>query len=472
MWFRNDLRIDDNPALTEACKRSDRGVIAAFVYTPDQWRLHDWAPIKVDFIRQTLMELSDALARKNISLRLLTTPDFRGVPRALVELARECDCNAIYFNEEYEINEKRRDERVSHLFKGERGEICSFTDQCVFKPGSIRTGEGRFYTVYTPFKRAWYRAYESSYDDVSPVSKPRKLPEMIGKPDKIPYSFDGYKEIPSHAEHWTPGEKAASRRLSSFLETRVESYKDNRDIPSIDATSMLSPYLACGSISIRRCVYEAIQCSGGQINKGSPGAVHWISELIWREFYKHILVGFPRVSMHRAFNLSTERIKWIKNDEHLNAWQRGRTGVPIVDAAMRQLVQTGWMHNRLRMVTAMYLTKNLFIDWRAGERFFMQHLIDGDLAANNGGWQWSASTGTDAAPYFRIMNPHSQSKRFDPQGDFIRAYLPELNDLSAADIHDPSQLPSLVKSNLDYPEPIVDLSKSRRRAIETFQSLK
>jgi len=472
MWFRNDLRIEDNPALTEACRRSDRGVVAVFVCTPEQWRQHDWAPVKVDFIRRTLVELSEDLSSKNIALKILTAPNFRGVPQALVDLAQEYDCNALFFNEEYEVNEQQRDEAVSEQFESERGEVYTFTDQCVFRPGSIRTGEGRFYTVYSPFKRSWYKAYESNPEVVSPLSKPRKLPEMVGKPGKIPGFFDGYKEIPSHAEQWVAGEKAANRRLSSFLERRIESYQDKRDFPSIDATSVLSPYLACGSISLRRCVHEAVQRNGGQISKGSPGAVHWISELIWREFYKHILVGFPRVSMHRAFNHSTERINWIRNEEHLDAWKEGRTGVPIVDAAMRQLVQTGWMHNRLRMITAMYLTKNLFIDWREGERFFMQHLVDGDLAANNGGWQWSASTGTDAAPYFRIMNPHSQSKRFDPNGDFIRTYLPELDRLSNVDIHDPSQLPPLAKAKLDYPDPIVDLSKTRQHAIEAFQSLK
>lgn len=472
VWFRSDLRLDDNPALHHACTRSDRGVVGVFVVTPEQWRLHDWAPVKVDFVRRTLAELSGVLAEKNIALRILSVPDFAAVPAALRKLAHETGCDALFFNEEYEVNERRRDEAVTKQFRSELGEVYAYPDQCVFKPGTVRTGEGRYYTVYSPFKRAWYRAYESDPESAVPLGKPRKLPEMIGAPDPVPAKIKGYESIPAHAKDWAAGESAAQKRLNSFLEKRIEAYKDERDFPGIDATSVLSPYLACGAISLRRCAHEAIRWNGGKLDKGSAGAVHWISELIWREFYRHILVGFPRVSMHRAFNLSTESLEWSENEEHLAAWQEGRTGVPIVDAAMRQLVRTGWMHNRLRMIAAMFLTKNLFIDWRKGERFFMRHLIDGDLAANNGGWQWSASTGTDAAPYFRIMNPYSQSKRFDPDGSFIRRYVPELSGIEGEAIHDPSHLPPMARARIDYPGPIVDVSASRQWAIEAFRAIK
>lgn len=472
VWFRSDLRLDDNPALHAACARSDSGVVAVFVVTPAQWRAHDWAPVKVDFVRRTLEGLSSALAERNIALRILTVPEFSGVPRAILKVAQVSGCDALCLNEEYEVNERRRDAAVTELFRAEIGEVFAFTDQCVFRPGMIRTGEGRFYTVYSPFKRAWYKAYESDRDSATPLGKPKKQPEMIGSPDVVAKSVEGYEDIPAHARGWEAGERVACRKLDTFLANRIDVYKDERDFPGIDATSVLSPYLACGAISLRRCVHEAVRWNGGKLDKGSPGAAHWISELIWREFYKHILVGFPRVSMHRAFNLSTEGLKWAENEEHLRAWQDGRTGVPIVDAAMRQLVQTGWMHNRLRMIAAMFLTKNLFIDWRHGERFFMRHLIDGDLAANNGGWQWSASTGTDAAPYFRIMNPYSQSKRFDPAGTFIRRYVPELSRIEGETVHDPSQLPPMARARIDYPDPIVDVSATRERAIEAFRAIK
>ncbi|ERI52767.1 hypothetical protein N878_17765, partial [Pseudomonas sp. EGD-AK9] len=214
----------------------------------------------------------------------------------------------------------------------------------------------------------------------------------------------------------------------------------------------------------------ALRANRGEFDSGNPGAVTWINELLWREFYKHILVGYPRVSMHRAFRQETEALPWRDAPDELAAWQQGRTGLPIVDAAMRQLRATGWMHNRLRMIVAMFLTKNLLIDWREGERFFMRQLIDGDLAANNGGWQWSASTGTDAAPYFRIFNPISQSQKFDPDGHFIRHWVPELAGLNKRDIHDPAALGGLL-APAGYPRPIVDLARSRERALAAFKHL-
>jgi deoxyribodipyrimidine photo-lyase len=200
------------------------------------------------------------------------------------------------------------------------------------------------------------------------------------------------------------------------------------------------------------------------------GAVTWINELLWREFYKHILVGYPRVSRHRAFRPETEALAWRHAPEELLAWQQARTGLPIIDAAMRQLLETGWMHNRLRMVVAMFLTKNLLIDWREGERFFMRHLIDGDLAANNGGWQWSSSTGTDSAPYFRIFNPLSQSVKFDAEGVFIKHWLPELAGLSKKEVHNPANLGGLF-GVAGYPLPIVNLGESRARALAAFKNL-
>lgn len=217
-------------------------------------------------------------------------------------------------------------------------------------------------------------------------------------------------------------------------------------------------------------MHAALQSNQGEFESGKVGAVTWINELLWREFYKHILVGYPRVSRHRAFRPETEALAWRDAPDDLAAWQEARTGLPIIDAAMRQLLDTGWMHNRLRMVVAMFLTKNLLIDWREGERFFMRHLIDGDLAANNGGWQWSSSTGTDSAPYFRIFNPLSQSEKFDSEGLFIKHWLPELAGLNKKEIHNPAHLGGLF-GVADYPAPIVNLSASRERALAAFKNL-
>jgi deoxyribodipyrimidine photo-lyase len=240
----------------------------------------------------------------------------------------------------------------------------------------------------------------------------------------------------------------------------------------VAGTSRLSPYLAVGVVTARQCLRAAIDANRGRLDRGHPGPRAWIDELIWREFYRHVLVGFPRVSMNRAFRPETEPLPWRQDERQFKAWCQGRTGVPIVDAAMRQLQQEGWMHNRLRMIVAMYLAKDLFIDWRRGERHFMHHLIDGDLASNNGGWQWAASTGTDAAPYFRVFNPHRQSRRYDPEGLFIRRYVPELRELDSGSIHDPSAIDRRDFSRLGYPAPLCDHGQARRQVISAFKRLR
>jgi deoxyribodipyrimidine photo-lyase len=223
-------------------------------------------------------------------------------------------------------------------------------------------------------------------------------------------------------------------------------------------------------LSFRQCCQAVLAENDGRLNEGDAGLTAWVNELVWREFYQHIVIGFPRVCRHRAFQQHTEALAWRDDETAFTAWCEGRTGYPIVDAAMRQLVETGWMHNRLRMVTAMFLTKHLLIDWRRGEAFFLRHLIDGEFAANNGGWQWAASTGTDAAPYFRIFNPTTQSQRFDPEGTFIKTYLPSLATLSAKQRHAPPAGDLLGQA--DYPAPIVDHKAARARALDAFKALK
>ncbi|MCA9279504.1 MAG: deoxyribodipyrimidine photo-lyase [Phycisphaeraceae bacterium] len=472
VWMRTDLRTHDNPALHHACKASSRGVVAVFTICPKQWLSHDMAPIKAAFILRNLKDLSETLAKKNIALKIIETPTFATVPKLLKKLANEHECDALYFNREYEVNEQERDEEVTKVFESAGISIHAFTDQCVFAPGEVLTGKGDPYTVFTPFKKSWCAAVDEDRDRIELLSAPRKLAEMVSTPDDIPASIKGFSIADPREDLWHAGEKHAISRLNAFIENRLRSYKDARDVPAINGTSTISPYLASGVVSLRTCVHAAVQANNGKLDTGNIGATTWISELVWREFYKHILFHFPRVCKHRAFKVETERLRWNDNNEHFAAWCEGRTGFPIVDAAMRQLVQTGWMHNRLRMIVAMFLSKNLFLDWRLGERFFMRHLIDGDLAPNNGGWQWSASTGTDAAPYFRIFNTVTQSKKFDPDGSFIRKFVPELKDVDNDAIHDPSTLPELARANLDYPQPIVDLKQTRERAIEAFRELK
>lgn len=476
VWFRADLRTADNPALHHAARDPSAGIIGVFILSPDQWREHDWAPVKVDFLLRHLRALSESLARLNIPLLIERTPRFDGQPDLLLRLARAHGCTALHFNDEYEVNESRRDGAVKDLFALHGLAVRSFTDQCLVTPGDLRTGEGRPYTVFTPFRKALY-ARLRSIGDLSPLPPPRRRPAMPSgvTPSPVPDRIDGFTSTVDPSL-WPAGEDVAQRRLRDFIASRIRDYKARRDFPALNATSVLSPYFTLGSLTHRQAVSAALDANGGQLDSGDPGVVHWISEVAWREFYRHILVAFPRVCMGRAFKPATERIRWDRSDDRFSAWCEGRTGVPIVDAGMRQLLATGWMHNRVRMITAMYLTKDLFIDWRRGERHFMRHLVDGDLASNNGGWQWSASIGTDAAPYFRIFNPVMQSRKFDPRGDYIRRYVPELADLDGGEdgsgpIHDPSELPTLLRSRIDYPSPLVDRTRVRDRVLAAFQGL-
>ncbi|MFC7001925.1 cryptochrome/photolyase family protein [Pseudobowmanella zhangzhouensis] len=235
----------------------------------------------------------------------------------------------------------------------------------------------------------------------------------------------------SWLERWPAGEQLAQQQLQRFVHEAIRDYKQTRDFPAQDNTSRLSAYQAVGALSTMQCLRAALAENNGELDSGNEGIVTWINELIWRDFYRHLLVAYPDLCKHKAFKSDTDRLPWKHDEDKFQRWCEGNTGYPIVDAAMRQMNQTGWMHNRLRMIVAMFLTKHLFIDWRWGERYFMQKLVDGDLASNNGGWQWSASTGCDAVPYFRIFNPVTQSERFDPKGDFIRNYVPEIAKFDA-----------------------------------------
>ena len=321
---------------------------------------------------------------------------------------------------------------------------------------------------FTPYRKVWDT---KALDFKKPLPKPRKQQELGVESSLVPSKVKGFDFSNARNDLWPAGEPEARKRLKKFS-ARISSYDQARDVPSVNGTSLLSPYLAAGVISPRQCMAAALAANGGKITGKNDGARIWISELTWRDFYTHVMVGFPRVSKHQPFKPKTEAIPWRDSEKDFSAWKNGRTGYPIVDAGMRQLNQTGWMHNRLRMVTAMFLSKHLLIDWRLGERYFMQKLIDGDLSANNGGWQWSASTGTDSVPYFRIFNPFSQSKRFDTDGIFIKKLCPELKDIQAKSLHDEKKFAkALSESDCDYPSYIVDYKAGRERALTAFKSL-
>ena len=467
LWLRSDLRQHDNTALSAAAERGP--VIAVFLISPQQWLSHDDAPCKVDFWLRNLRTLSDSLKQLNIPLLIRTAPTWEQAPSVLSELCQQFDIHAVHANQEYGINETRRDDAVAQTLEAQGIEFHRYLDQLLFQPGSILTQSGSYFQVFSQFRRICYNRLHMAMPAL--VTAPAGQTPLPIEHDFIPESVEGFA-TPSDTLQalWPAGEDEAQRRLATFTDEQIHYYQDERDLPAKPGTSQLSTYLAAGVISPRQCLHAALRSNNGEFESGSPGVFTWISELLWREFYKHILVGYPRVSRHRAFRPETEYLPWRDAPNELAAWKQGRTGFPIIDAAIRQLLATGWMHNRLRMVVAMFLTKNLLIDWREGERFFMQHLIDGDLAANNGGWQWSSSTGTDSVPYFRIFNPLTQSTRFDPEGLFIKHWLPELSGLNKKEVHNPALVGGLF-GGVDYPAPMVNLSQSRDRALSAFKHL-
>lgn len=467
IWLRSDLRIDDNTALSAACERGP--TVALWLASPGQWQAHDDAPCKVDFWLRNLRELRKALDKLHIPLLVRKIDTWDQAPAAVLDVCRRHDIDAVHWNDEYGIHEERRDAATRKLLDESEIQACSYLDQLLFRPGTILTRSGDYFQVFGQFKKVCLEHLHRSLPSLAPKVKAQKPLDIASDP--IPRHVDGFaKPARTLIDQWPAGEAEAHTRLSRFLDETVEDYERLRDLPAKPGTSQLSAYLAAGVISPRQCLHAALSSNRGEFDSGNSGVQTWISELIWREFYKHILTGYPQVSRHRAFRAHTEALPWRDAPDDFKAWQEGRTGFPIIDAAMRQLLHCGWMHNRLRMIVAMFLSKNLLIDWRLGERHFMQHLIDGDLAANNGGWQWSASTGTDSVPYFRIFNPTSQSERFDPNGKFIKQWLPELADLDDKSVHQPYKAGDLF-AGTKYPSPIIDLSSSRQRALEAFKHL-
>ncbi len=466
-WFRTDLRIEDQPALSSAV--TDGNAIALFIASPGQWRLHGDAPVKVDFWLRGLHALKQELTVLNIPLKFLLVDHWEDVPQALLAFCKQHGIDSVHCNREFGVNERRRDRQCYRLLTENGITMTGHHGGTLLIPGTVKTGSDSYYRVFTPFARACREKLRNAPYRLCPAPKKQNSKNLPAS-DELPALMPGW-ETPAETlqKGWPAGPATAHARLDNFAQTRMSNYVPNRDFPALPGTSTLSPYLAAGMISAGQCLHVAMMHNQGETDTGNRGISTWITELLWREFYQHLIYGFPGLSMHQPMRSETNAVVWRDSNSDFLAWCEARTGVPIVDAAMRQLVTTGWMHNRLRMVVAMYLTKNLLIDWRRGEAFFMQHLIDGELAANNGGWQWSASTGADSAPYFRVFNPISQSEKFDPKGEFLRHWLVELSSLSDREIHDPSPIS---RRTLNYPEQIVDLKSSRVRAIEAFAKLR
>ncbi|KAI9189696.1 DNA photolyase phr1 [Blastocladiella emersonii ATCC 22665] len=524
-WFRKDLRTRDNRGLHRAWVQAahvnrtggvravpgsakaaaaspsaatksplNGALLTIFVVCGLQWNMHDYAPVKVDFLFRNLRDLQRRLEADAIPLTVLHAATINDVPRVVRDFCAQHGATHLHYNLEYEVDEGKRDEKTAALAREAGITVVPSHDECVVPPGLVTTKEGRCPVVYSPFRRRWEQIVHdkapqdwlalSAAPEPNPPAVRKAVPHLFGTPipdpAADPASLPGYELpfVPAVLEHargaYPGGEDAGHTRLTEFVNNKIKAYSVDRDFPALDGNAAISAYLALGIVSARQCIAAARAANDGSLDKGDKGCVHWIQEIVWREFYRHILVAFPRVCMNQPFKLNTNSVPWSAGPEaeaQFQAWCEGKTGYPLVDAGMRQLLATGFMSNRLRMVSAMFLTKDLLIDWRRGEKFFMQHLIDGDLASNNGGWQWAASTGTDSQPYFRIFNPYLQSAKFDGEGTFIRKYVPELRAVKDNKaIHEPNaKLPTYQFMKLGYPAPIVDHKAARERVLAAFK---
>lgn len=464
VWFRRDLRDYDHAAFYHALKSSSQ-VYCVFVFDTDILsHLHDKADRRVEFIWESIQALKTALQLKGGDLIVLYGSAQEEIPK----LARALQIETVFSNHDYEPSAIKRDEIVAHALKQNNIDFQHYKDQVIFEKNEILNMTGKPYGVFTPYKNMWLKTVNDFYVKPYPVDSyiqnlakttPTPLPSLENM---------GFKRTNLSSMRLPTGMKGGLALFEDFKQ-RMSHYKEARNFPAIKGVSYLSVHLRFGTVSIRHLAREAMQAA-------NIGSQSWLNELIWRDFYFQILHHNPKVASGKAFKAEYETLPFPNNEAFFKAWRDGKTGYPLVDAAMRQLNTTGFMHNRLRMVTASFLVKDLLIDWRWGERYFAEKLMDFDLSANNGGWQWAASTGCDAQPWFRIFNPITQSEKFDGAGKFIRKYVTELGPCNDKEIHAPWLIPPLRQQLIDihigtnYPPPVVDHASQRTLALSLYKS--
>ena len=456
-WFRRDLRITDNTALAAAVAAGDEIIP---VYVASDWKgAHAWTgSARQEFLCGSLASLSRNI--ESIGGRLIIR---RGdAVEELEKLALETGATAITTNRDPDPFGRSMERRVQTMAEARGIEFSRHKDVCIHEREEVLTGQGTVFRVFTPYSKAWFKLPKPvPTPAIKRISTPTGI-SSLALPQLSDWGLATSASLPE------PGERAARERLKAFISCSIASYGEQRDILSLSGTSHLSQDLRFGLISARQIYTAAIKAEENLPPAGRKSAMKFLNEIVWREFYIQLLWHYPEL-LEQEFNSTWRGMAWPGLEGYPDAfdrWCEGRTGFPIVDAAMRQLAATGWMHNRARMITAMFLTKDLHLDWRLGEAFFMRSLVDGEIASNNGGWQWSAGTGADAAPYFRIQNPWSQTKRYDPEGLYIRKWVPELRNISNASLADPPSDGRPIAAG--YPAPMLDHSRERDRTLDLF----
>jgi deoxyribodipyrimidine photo-lyase len=470
-WFRRDLRIEDNIALYTQLRKFNGAVLGIFTFDSNFLSRSDFSHNRFQFFLHTLRELKNQLNQSGSDLLVLDMPPADAFDFLIHKLASKYDVH-VSWNRDYEPFARNRDRTIEQKLAQAGWKTSTFRDHLIFEPSEILSKSNEPYKVFTPFSRTWLTAFKESHlDRIKQINGNRESFKVIAWKDILQQQLpeDQLESfILKNSPHVTvkipeAGYASASKQLKEFSR-RVHHYSSDRDRVDLEGTSDFSRFLKNGSLTTAQIIYklELFECSE------NDGTFPFLRQLIWREFYYHVLWHFPFVET-QSFLPQFRKIDWENDEYKFSAWKNGQTGFPIVDAAMRQLSQTGKMHNRARMIVASFLTKDLHIDWRWGEQWFMNQLLDGDLALNNGGWQWAASTGTDPQPYFRIFNPTRQSEKFDPCGGYIRTWVPELAQLSDKEIHDPKEE---VRKLLGYPLPIVDHRQSAIKAELLYRNCK
>jgi deoxyribodipyrimidine photo-lyase len=454
-WFRRDLRITDNTSLNAAAKASESVVP---VYIASNWKKqHRWTgPNRQSFLCGSLAALDGNL--RTVGSRLVIRQGH--AVEELEKLAVETKAGAIFYNRDPDPFGRAVEEQLAKTAARLGIEVHAFKDVAIHERDEVLTGAGETFRVFTPYSKAWEKLPKPP---VGGRLKTLTTPDVSSL--AVP-TLSTWELPPAAGGVLESGEKAARERMREFLDKGLARYGANRDIPSGRHTSRLSQDLRFGLLSIRELHQACLQKADSLDAAGRGSAMKYIAELVWREFYLQILWNYPEVLDHE-FNPKYRGMKWPGTTANFEKWKNGETGFPIVDAAMRELRETGFMHNRTRMIAAMFLTKDLHLDWRLGEQYFMQTLVDGEIASNNGGWQWSAGTGADAAPYFRIQNPWSQTKRFDPDGAYIKKWVPELRDVPAEKLMDAP--PPGIRLAKNYPPPVVDHAAARDITLDLFK---
>ncbi|GGX05149.1 deoxyribodipyrimidine photo-lyase [Pigmentiphaga litoralis] len=468
-WFRRDLRLADNVGLFQALSQND-AVVPVFIFDKDildELPRHDR---RVAFLHGAIAELKAALQAAGSDLVVRHARGREAIPA----LVQEFGASAVFTNEDYEPDAHERDAAVIEALDAMGIPLRLFKDTVIFGSSEILTKQGRPYTVFTPYKNAWRKALKPEhYAEAPSKDHLQSLKKVDG--GKMPtLEALGFEALSSKDPHPEPTPEGAAKRLDRFVAKVIDGYKQSRDLPAVPGTSYLSVYNRFGLLSVRHLVRASLQAIEGSKGAAREGAETWLSELVWRDFYFQFLYHHP-TAVDGPYREEYTALQW-ENDEGLfQAWCDGQTGYPLVDAAMHQINSTGYMHNRLRMVTASFLTKDLLVDYRKGEAYFALALIDYDQAANNGGWQWAASTGCDPQPYFRIFSPSRQSERYDPDGEFIKRFLPVFKDVPGKYLHAPwEHTAKLAEFGIElgkhYPKPVVDHDERRLKALNLFKA--